>query len=86
MPGETVREGRLRLPSYCQQTGAREGGLDPTLAVRENVRTSLNKALEEVEEEEDEHIYHGKGWCRESWIKSFGMKAVLPPPQEQKGR
>jgi hypothetical protein len=35
-----------------------------------------------VEDQEDEHLYHTKGWCRELWIESLGMKAVLPPPEE----
>ena len=25
-----------------------------------------------------------KGWCRELWIQSLGMDAVLSPPEEQK--
>jgi hypothetical protein len=45
---------------------------------------ALKAACEEVEDEEDEHIYHTKGWCRELWISSLGLKAVLPPPEEQK--
>ena len=45
---------------------------------------AMTEACEEVEAEEDEHIYHSKGWCRELWIASLGMKAVLPPPEEQK--
>jgi rubrerythrin len=44
----------------------------------------LKAACEEVEEQEDEHLYHSKGWCRELWIQWLGMKAVLPPPEEQK--
>ena len=44
----------------------------------------LKEAVEEIEEEEDEHLYHSKGWCRELWIKSLGMRAVLPPPEERK--
>jgi rubrerythrin len=44
----------------------------------------LQEAVEEIEEEEDEHLYHSKGWCRELWIKSLGMRAVLPPPEERK--
>ncbi len=28
---------------------------------------------------EDEHLYHTRGWCRELWIQSLGMNAVLPP-------
>jgi hypothetical protein len=27
---------------------------------------------------------HSKGWSRELWIASLGMKAVLPPPEEKK--
>ena len=42
----------------------------------------LKQAYQEVEDEEDEHLYHSKGWCRELWIESLGMKAVLPPPEE----
>ena len=44
----------------------------------------LRQAADEVEDEEDEHLYHTKGWCRELWIGSLGMKAVLPPPEEEK--
>jgi len=44
----------------------------------------LKEAHEEVEHEEDEHLYHNKGWARELWIESLGMKAVLPPPEEVK--
>jgi rubrerythrin len=44
----------------------------------------LKEAHEQVEDEEDEHIYHTKGWSRELWIESLGMKAVLPPPEEVK--
>jgi rubrerythrin len=46
--------------------------------------SALKKACEEVEEQEDEHLYHTTGWCRELWIQSLGMKAVLPPPEEEK--
>jgi len=45
---------------------------------------ALKEAHEEVEDEEDEHIYHSKGWCRELWLSSLGIDAVLPPPEEQK--
>ncbi|MGH8594112.1 MAG: hypothetical protein ACREV3_09720 [Gammaproteobacteria bacterium] len=47
-------------------------------------KKALRAACEEVEDEEDEHIYHSKGWCRELWIQSLGMPAVLPPPEEEK--
>jgi hypothetical protein len=45
---------------------------------------ALKQAHEEVEEEEDEHLYHSAGWARELWIQSLGMPAVLPPPEEEK--
>jgi len=45
---------------------------------------ALKKAHEEVEDEEDEHLYHTTGWTRELWIDSLGMPAVLPPPEEEK--
>ena len=41
-------------------------------------------AYEQVEEEEDEHLYHTRGWTRELWIQALGMPAVLPPPEEVK--
>ena len=44
----------------------------------------LRAAVEEVEDEEDEHLYHSNGWTRELWLQSLGIKAVLPPPEEQK--
>lgn len=52
--------------------------------VKGEVAKILKEAYEEVEHEEDEHYYHTKGWARELWIESLGMKAVLPPPEEVK--
>lgn len=49
-----------------------------------NVAKVLKEAHDQVEPEEDEHLYHTKGWARELWIESLGMKAVLPPPEEVK--
>ncbi len=45
---------------------------------------ALKEAHEQVEDEEDEHVYHSTGWTRELWIDSLGMPAVLPPPEEEK--
>jgi rubrerythrin len=45
---------------------------------------ALKQAWEEVEGQEDEHLYHTKGWCRELWAEALGMPAVLPPPEETK--
>lgn len=53
-------------------------------AARGKEREVLAAAVAEVEDQEDEHIYHSKGWCRELWIQSLGMPAVLPPPEEER--
>jgi hypothetical protein len=44
----------------------------------------LKAAFDKVEDEEDEHLYHTAGWTRELWIKSLGLPAVIPPPEEEK--
>lgn len=44
----------------------------------------LKAAYEAVEQDEDHHLYHTQGWCRELWINSLGFPAVLPPPEEVK--
>ena len=44
----------------------------------------LLAAHEAVEQDEDHHLYHTNGWCRELWLKSLGFPAVLPPPEEVK--
>jgi hypothetical protein len=46
--------------------------------------TALREAHAEVEDEEDEHLYHTAGWTRELWLDSLGLSAVLPPPEEKK--
>ena len=43
----------------------------------------FKQAQDQVEPEEDEHLYHTGGWTRELWIESLGMPAVLPPPEEE---
>lgn len=45
---------------------------------------ALKAAYEEIEDEEDEHLYHTQGWCRELWLESLGLQAQLPPPEEEK--
>jgi rubrerythrin len=47
-------------------------------------RDSLQRAYDAVEDQEDEHLYHTKGWARELWIESLGLPAALPPPEEEK--
>ena len=45
---------------------------------------ALKDAYREVEDQEDEHYYHSKGWLRELSMQALGLKAVLPPPEEKK--
>ncbi|WCT23594.1 hypothetical protein [Acidovorax temperans] len=45
---------------------------------------ALKAAHEAVEKDEDHHLYHTKGWCRELAIEALGLPAVLPPPEEVK--
>ena len=47
-------------------------------------KTVLTEAYNQVEEEEDMHLFHTMGWARELWIESLGLPAVLPPPEEEK--
>ena len=42
----------------------------------------LKPAYEQVEDQEDEHLYHTQGWTRELWLQALGLPAVLPPPEE----
>ena len=49
-----------------------------------DIAKALKTAYQEVEEQEDEHLYHTQGWARELWIETLGMRAVLPPPEEEK--
>jgi rubrerythrin len=44
----------------------------------------LKAAYDKIEDQEDEHLYHTKGWCRELWLQSLGLKAILPPPEERR--
>lgn len=44
---------------------------------------ALKQAYDEIEDQEDEHLYHSRGWCRELWIESLGIPAMLPPPEER---
>lgn len=49
-----------------------------------DLKAALKKAYDEVEDEEDEHLYHTKGWCRELWLDAIGLPAQLPPLEERK--
>jgi rubrerythrin len=49
-----------------------------------SAKKALTEAYDAVEDEEDEHLYHTKGWTRELWLDSLGLQAELPPPEEEK--
>lgn len=68
---ETKDHMNWQLLGRCAET------LDPEAAA------TLQQAYQQVEDEEDEHLYHTKGWCRELWLQSLGLDAVLPPPEEK---
>ena len=53
-------------------------------ALSGDAAAELTAAYQQVEDEEDEHLYHSKGWCRELWLQALGLKAELPPPEERK--
>jgi hypothetical protein len=47
------------------------------------VAAAFKAACSTIEDQEDEHLYHTRGWCRELWVQALGLPAVLPPPEEQ---
>lgn len=47
------------------------------------LKSALQSAYEEIESEEDEHLYHSSGWARELWLEKLGLPARLPPPEEE---
>ena len=49
-----------------------------------SMKKPLASAYEEVAGEEDEHLYHAHGWCRELWLESLGLPAELPPIEEKR--
>jgi hypothetical protein len=53
-------------------------------ALDEKPAAVLEAAYRQVEDQEDEHLYHSKGWMRELEMQMLGLKAVLPPPEERK--
>jgi rubrerythrin len=47
-----------------------------------DAKRALTDACGEIEEQEDEHLYHTQGWARELWLDALGLPSVLPPPEE----
>ena len=52
------------------------------LAAEPKQRDAIDEAYIAIEDQEDEHLYHTRGWCRELWLEALGLKSVLPPPEE----
>jgi len=48
-----------------------------------SLKIALETAYDEVEDDEDEHLYRSIDWSRELWIESLGLPAILPPPDEE---
>ena len=48
-----------------------------------SAKRTLQEAYDQVEDQEDEHLYHTKGWARELWLDSLGLPAELPPREEE---
>jgi len=46
-------------------------------------KRALEDACEIVEDQEDEHLYHSRGYCRELWLDALGLPAILPPPEDE---
>jgi hypothetical protein len=44
----------------------------------------LRAAYGEVEDQEDRHLYHSRGFARELMLQALGLPAVVPPPEETK--
>jgi rubrerythrin len=49
-----------------------------------DAREALKQAHDQVESQEDSHLYHNAGWARELWLESLDIPAVIPPPEEEK--
>lgn len=47
---------------------------------------ALRRAFDAVHLDEDRHLLHNQGWCRELWLSALGFPAVLPPPEELQRR
>jgi rubrerythrin len=46
------------------------------------VGEALRAAYERIEDDEDRHLYHTRGWARELALQGLGLPAVVPPPEE----
>ena len=68
---------RERVRRACRDQGSRRLGAARRSAPKSSKATrqaALKAACEEVEDQEDEHLYHTKGWSRELWLDSLGLE------------
>lgn len=49
----------------------------------ERMKQALQEAYDQVEDQEDEHFFHTRGWARELSAEYLGIESVLPPPEEK---
>ena len=47
-------------------------------ALKDKKGQAIRDAVGEVEDQEDEHLYHTRGWARELWIESLGHAGSDP--------
>ncbi len=50
--------------------------------ITELLLQSLEHDYEDIEEQEDDHIYRSQDWKRDLLMDSLGMEAALPAPEE----
>src|SRR6185437_422648 len=41
-------------------------------------KQAIQAAYDEVEDQEDEHLYHSRGWARELHLQALGLNAMIP--------
>jgi hypothetical protein len=78
---EAVTQAELKDHLNWQLLGliAKEAGKE------DRIGRVLKDAYDEVEDQEEEHVFHNNGWARELRAQALGLEAVLPPPEEKLG-
>lgn len=49
-------------------------------------RAALERAYDQVQDQQDEHLRRAQAWCRELWSEALGLDASLPPEEEPQVR
>jgi len=90
LPGTDPREAAQLVAAECVVLAETKDHLDWELigelskALEGEQQELVREAYERIEDEEDEHLYHTQGWCRELWLESLGLPAELPPMEEKR--